>query len=151
MQTQLGVFFFFVNLWKEMLKSSIVFWFIGELFDLVMGKPENIGFHDFWMFGTLGTVIRGFWYTELLRKIAKKSFIFWKHLIFEQMTFGNLKMLKLVNLGTSSLSCLKIWTFDILKFRNFEIFTILHFAFLRFWNFGTLEFWNFEKWNSWNT
>ena len=47
---------------KDMAKSSVeLFCFVldSELFDLVMGEPENLDVHDFWIFGTCRTPYLG--------------------------------------------------------------------------------------------
>ena len=55
-----------------MAKSSVVLFCFNlnsQLFDLLMGDTENPDFHDFWILGSLRTLICGFESAELLLKI----------------------------------------------------------------------------------
>ena len=67
-----------------------------------MGEAETQHFHDFWIFGPVGTLTYGFGYTKLLQKIKEQIWgHFSKFLFYRNMEFVSLKIKKMGKGGTN--------------------------------------------------
>ena len=72
-----------------------------------MGETEHIDFHEFWIFGLLGSPICWFEYTKLLLKFSRKSD---ERFCIRSHTFRNLRTS--VDLPFMCISIFNVWKFE---------------------------------------
>ena len=62
-----------------------------------MGEPENLDFHDSWIWGPLGAVICGFGHTKLFGKSKNTQNHFWE-IVFPQNEVSGFEIMECGNL-----------------------------------------------------